>query len=113
MAYVFRFPTPERRTKTSQKRVYAEIYSDPRWTTLRDHKFRQNPVCEECEKNGRTSITREVHHIIRFADGLDKQEREKLAFSKYNIKSLCIACHKEAHKNYTQDKLLRKLILGY
>lgn len=113
MAYVLRKPTKERRTPTSKKKDYAEIYNDPRWVSLRERKFIENPVCEECERKGVTTPTQEVHHIIKFSDGLDKREVQKLAYSKINLKSLCIPCHKDAHKKYFIDKRLRMRILGY
>ena len=113
MAYINLSKSKERRTITSRVRDYQKIYQDSKWKALRDLKFRKNPVCEECESNGVTSVTEEIHHIIRFADGLNDREIKILAFSYSNLMSLCISCHKLKHQRYKIDYDLRKKLLKY
>ena len=113
MAY-FNLPKKkDRRIQTNQTKGYQKIYQDPRWKSLRDWKFRHFPICEECERNGITSITEEIHHVIRFADGANEKEIKILAFARINTMALCIKCHKLKHEKYKTDYELRKKLLKY
>jgi 5-methylcytosine-specific restriction enzyme A len=80
------------------KALFQGIYQDKRWKGLRTLKLRNNPICEDCFKKGIYKQTEEVHHIIPWERGKDKEEQELLAFDYNNLKSLCLECHKEAHR---------------
>lgn len=58
------------------------------WQKLRARKVVANPLCEECERHGRITITEEVHHIISFR-GLN----DPLRLDWDNLRSVCKACH--------------------
>ena len=60
------------------------------WKRIRDRKIRENPLCEECLKNGVIKAAEEVHHILPLADG-GTSERS-------NLISLCRSCHMKAHE---------------
>jgi len=80
------------------KALFQGIYQDKRWKSLRTLKCRNNPLCEECLKKEIYKQLDEVHHIIPWESGETKEEQELLAFDYENLKSLCIECHKEAHR---------------
>jgi len=84
--------------RTLAKALFQGIYQDRRWKALRELKCQNNPVCEECIKKGIYKQVEEVHHIIPWESGTTKEEQESLAFDYDNTKSLCIDCHKEAHR---------------
>lgn len=70
---------------TRQQRGY-----DNPWLKLRASKVAADPLCEECEKQGYTTVATEVHHIVPF-NGLD----DPLRLDWKNLESLCGACHGE------------------
>lgn len=74
----------DRRRGSSWKRGY-----DSDWRRLRDWKLRENPLCEECARQGRTAAADEVDHIKPFY-GKD----DPLRLDPDNLQSLCSLCHK-------------------
>ena len=105
-------PTSVRRP-TKSKYMYQKIYQDKRWKTIRDRRFIENPVCQQCAENGMTAPTEEIHHIIRFSDSSDEREMQILAYTYTNTRSLCIMHHKYTHAHYKIDYELRQQLLGY
>jgi 5-methylcytosine-specific restriction enzyme A len=83
---------------TTKKGQYQDIYQDKRWLKLRNHKRRVNPICEKCEKKGKVTPMKEVHHKKPFQEGRTPEEVEELAYDWDNLESLCEPCHEEAHK---------------
>ena len=82
------------REVTVNKAAYQSVYNTPQWKRLRKAKIKANPLCEECEKKGMTTIAREVHHIVPFdINGIDND----IAYDYDNLICLCVDCHKEAH----------------
>jgi len=73
---------------TRQERGY-----DAAWQRLRAYKLANNPLCEECEADGKTRPAREVHHIRPF-HGLSDTLRLDYA----NLQSLCSECHRRKAK---------------
>jgi 5-methylcytosine-specific restriction endonuclease McrA len=94
----------KKRVADHRKREYQNIYQDPRWKIIVNIKRRDNPLCERCEKKGKTKAMKQVHHKVPFMTGLTVEEIESLAFDIDNTESLCIKCHREA------DKLLKTFI---
>ena len=82
------------RQVTVNKKEYQKVYNCRRWKELRAAKFADNPVCEECAKEGRTTPTKEIHHIKPFEIDNDLS----LAYDYDNLISLCVECHKQAHE---------------
>lgn len=58
-----------------------------------------NPLCEECEKQGRITPADDVHHTISFMSTDDPLERLRLAFDFDILMSLCDECHAKKHNN--------------
>lgn len=83
------------RERTYNKAAYQDVYNTPRWKALRLYKVKNNPLCEECLKRGVIKQVEEVHHIVPI--DIDNFS-EELAYGYDNLISLCIECHKEAHK---------------
>lgn len=73
------------------------IGNNPKWRRLRRRKLTANPLCEDCLENGRVASATEVHHVKPVEDGLTFAEKESLAYDYHNLRSLCHACHVEAH----------------
>ena len=61
----------------------------PVWKRIRDAYAKENPLCEECLKEGRLVPMAQVHHIKPLREGGDH--------SRENLVSLCAACHARIH----------------
>ena len=67
-------------------------YSSPKWTRKRAAILRRdNYLCTECRKYGRSRQANTVHHI-KHAD-----VHPELAYNNDNLTSLCTACHNKKH----------------
>ncbi len=85
------------RVQTISKREYQNIYNTPRWKKLRKYYIHGHPFCESCLEKDKTTLSKEVHHIIPFATRSTPEEQEDLAFDCENLVALCIECHKAKH----------------
>lgn len=82
----------------SRNRIYIKLINSKAWKVLRREKLRANPVCEECEKEGKCTIATEVHHITPVESVSGEEQMKRLMFNYTNLKSLCHACHSEIHR---------------
>ncbi len=77
----------ERRTD----KEYSKFYSTIEWKRLRNLKLQMNPLCERCEKQGRTTIATIVHHIEEIREGGDRLPTLE------ELESICKPCHSKHH----------------
>jgi len=57
------------------------------WRRTRAAYIAAHPLCERCEKAGRITTAREVHHIVPITSGGSHADE--------NLMSLCKSCHSE------------------
>lgn len=77
-----------------KRKLYREQYRgsrhkrgyDATWYEVRKIYLMQHPLCERCEKEGRITPAREVHHKIALKDGGERLNPD-------NFMALCRACH--------------------
>lgn len=55
------------------------------WQKIRNRYIRIHPMCEQCQKEQRIAIAKEVHHIIPLDHGGNHDED--------NLMALCKSCH--------------------
>jgi len=67
------------------------FYKTDRWRKLRQWKLRQNPLCEICKREGRTTVAKLVDHIKPIKEGGDWMAVD-------NLQSLCVRCHNRKHR---------------
>jgi len=60
------------------------------WTRFRNAYLKRNPLCAECEKEGRVVIAEELHHLVPIA--VDPSRR----LDPTNCDGLCERCHSDA-----------------
>lgn len=65
---------------------------------LRKKKIEEYPMCEICERSGKTTFAEEVHHIMPIEKGRNREEMTRRAFEYNNLQSLCKECHDKVHK---------------
>ena len=76
------------RREDSERRAIDANHNSPRWRKYRAWKLRQDPLCAECQRQGRTSIAVIVDHIAPVAAGGDFWDPN-------NTQSLCDTCHRK------------------
>lgn len=81
-----------------QKLIQQHVYSTTRWRHVRNSYFMQNPLCQRCLSQNRTTATQEIHHIIplKTCNG-DLNYLLQLAFDYDNLMSVCCQCHEDIH----------------
>ena len=68
----------------------------------------QHPVCEKCEKSGKTSLAKVVHHVVPVEDAKDLAMMQVLAFDWHNLMALCDECHETIHRHLGSCKKGRR-----
>lgn len=81
----------------ARDKVYNRLMSSPAWRLTRQRHIARHPLCEECQRQGRTTSAVLVHHITPVETGRSEAEKERLAFDLRNLMSLCKECHKSIH----------------
>lgn len=64
----------------------TNFYRSAAWRNVRAIYISQHPLCEQCEREGRTTAAKEIDHIKPIRQG-----GEALSFD--NLQSLCSSCH--------------------
>jgi 5-methylcytosine-specific restriction protein A len=78
----------EKRTRSVENRGNStERGYGADWQRLRRVKLGQDPLCEDCLENDRTTAAEEVHHIEKVVD------EPALRLEMDNLMSLCKGCH--------------------
>ena len=74
-------------------------YAKKSWKDLRKSKLLRDPLCEECQRVGRTALASKVDHIVPHRGDL------QLFYDWDNLQSLCESCH---NRKSAQEKLYNK-----
>lgn len=91
--------------KRATSAEYRRIINSRAWRRLRDEYYRAHPLCETCLADGRAVPAEDVHHVVPIERARSRTEMERLAFSASNLRSLCRACHEEAHRRLASRSL--------
>lgn len=77
---------PERKPQQGRRHANTAFYQSSAWRKLRAVKIEQQPLCEDCLRQGRHTPARVVDHIVPINKGGDSLDIA-------NLQSLCDACH--------------------
>ena len=72
----------------------APFYDSKEWKRLRKLKLATNPLCEVCEREGRTTIATIVHHKEEIRKGGDYLPTLE------ELESVCLPCHSGIHGGF-------------
>ena len=97
-------PTAWRCKSIQQQKDKQEIYNSKEWAELRIAKYRANPVCELCLKEGVSHATDAIHHIHPIEESSTKEEMRKWAFMWSNLLSVCRYHHAKIHQEAGANK---------
>lgn len=89
--------------KVSNKN-YHKLLSHSRWRELRQRYLASHPLCEECERQGKTTLATCVHHIRPVESQATPALMEQAAYDIHNLEALCDHCHEERHKGCNRAK---------
>lgn len=81
----------------SNDKTYQKLIHSQRWQRLRRWKLQAHPLCEMCEKQGRTTLATEVHHVTPVEFALNDDQKVQLMFNAGNLMVLCHDCHVRIH----------------
>lgn len=70
---------------------------DNTWYKVRKTYLMLHPLCEQCEKEGRLTLAKEVHHKIALRDGGSRLDPD-------NFMAVCRACHQK----FTQEEIAKR-----
>lgn len=73
--------------KHSHRPDRLRVYDSSAWKRLRSIQLADQPFCEDCLEDGRTTAATDVDHVERVRD------RPDLALDSSNLRSLCKPCH--------------------
>lgn len=85
--------------KNAKNEHYHKLLKSYRWQQLRSRYLAKHPICENCEKNNKTSLAKVVHHVVPVEDAKDVGLMESLAYDWNNLMALCESCHDQIHYN--------------
>lgn len=80
----------------AKDREYNRLIQSRRWRKLRAEHLRASPWCVRCLEDGVRTPATQVHHV-RPVESVPTCERERVAFDRYNLMSLCAECHRAEH----------------
>lgn len=86
------------RRPCKERRDHVNVYNTSTWVKLRKAYLMEHPLCEECLKQGKTTVATQVHHIRHILEGKDEWEMKSIGFDYSNLIALCEKCHREKHK---------------
>jgi 5-methylcytosine-specific restriction protein A len=70
-----------------------KLYGSVGWQKLRLRKLQDNPLCEQCELDGRITLASEVHHVNKFMKERNEENRIYMFYLYDNLMSVCPSCH--------------------
>jgi len=99
MAYIEKLPKKKCERKPSKfRKDHVNVYNTTTWIKLRKAYLMEHPLCEECLKQGKTTVAEQVHHIKHILEGKDEWEMKSIGYDYNNLEALCEKCHREKHK---------------
>lgn len=80
-----------------ENNVSHKFYNTTIWINLRSRWLRDHPFCVACEREDKTTLATDVHHLRNFLSGVDDDEKWRLFTDEDNLVSLCDRHHHMVH----------------
>ncbi|CAI3193145.1 HNH endonuclease [Clostridium neonatale] len=75
-----------------------EFYKSTKWKTKRERILKRDDyMCKECKRYGKTTGATTVHHVYPL------EERPELKINNNNLISLCSKCHDKMHDRINNE----------
>lgn len=101
MPIIKRLTKKKREYNQDQKEAYnnrQDIYKTEQWKSLRLAQLINQPLCECCLLDNKTTLAIDVHHLISFTQ-FTGTTKLYYAYDPNNLVSLCKTCHTHIHHN--------------
>lgn len=82
-----------------RKQQRQRMYQRTEWQKLRVAYLQKHPICEKCEKEGKTTSAEHVHHIKSFMLENEEMKQLDLLQNWNNLMALCHQCHNKIHND--------------
>lgn len=92
------------RMRKVNNKNYHKLLGHSRWRELRQRYLASHPLCEECERAGKTTLATCVHHIRPVESQGSPALMMQAAYDWHNLEALCEACHEQRHKRCNRAK---------
>jgi len=96
----------------AKNKTYIRLIHSNRWLQLRKEVLTMHPICQECERLGRISPAKEVHHIVPVEKARSVEDMSALMYDIHNLMALCTTCHIKIHnemgKNSKEERVKNK-----
>jgi 5-methylcytosine-specific restriction protein A len=94
-------PATHRRAYDKSRQADKDFYCSTPWLKIRALKLAEQPTCEQCRSEGRTTLAEHVHHVI------DRKQAPALALDWDNLVAWCKSCHSRHHAGRKKDRPAR------
>lgn len=111
IAKIERKPKSTFHNTTETRELRAKAYRSTKWQKLRLVHLKNEPLCQECLRNGRITAAEQVHHKKSFIQ--NGEINWNLFLDEDNLESICSACHGIEHqkeKGYQDPKKVLELL---
>ena len=96
------------RNQTEMRVLRQKAYNNTNWKKVRDAYMKQNPLCEECLKQGKVTPATSVHHL---KSPFSKGEINYTLLLEYeNLMAICHECHGKLHAQEQGHKPVSDII---
>lgn len=76
---------------------YQQLIHTGQWLRLRKDVLTRFPLCQRCEKEGRTTAATEVHHVRPVEEAITYADKRQRMYDPSNLTALCRDCHVRTH----------------
>ena len=95
-----------KRPQSYRKRQRQSMYSKSEYRKLRDWYYQCHPICEDCQRIGLITPSKDVHHIMSPYDAnISPAESYRRLMDENNLVSLCRYHHNLRHGNCKKEEI--------
>ena len=96
----------KKRPQSYRKQQRQSMYSKSEYRKLRDWYYQCHPICEDCQRIGLTTPSRDIHHVMSPYDpNISPAESYRRLMDENNLVSLCRYHHNLRHGNCKKDEI--------
>ena len=96
----------KKRPQSYRKQQRQSMYSKSEYRKLRDWYYQCHPICEDCQRIGLLTPSKDIHHVMSPYDpNISPAESYRRLMDENNLVSLCRYHHNLRHGNCKKDEI--------
>ena len=96
----------KKRPQSYRKQQRQSMYSKAEYRKLRDWYYQCHPICEDCQRIGLLTPSKDIHHVMSPYDpNISPAESYRRLMDENNLVSLCRYHHNLRHGNCKKDEI--------